>query len=102
MLLMNEISASLPASLLASGAAAHVDPIAAVALFIAVVLLAAKLGGDLAMRLGQPPVLGELVIGVLLGNVGLLGLSALEPIKTDASIDMLSRIGVLILLFEVG
>jgi Kef-type K+ transport system membrane component KefB len=47
-------------------------------------------------------VLGELVGGVLVGNLPLLGLSDLEWLETDASIDMLSRIGVLILLFEVG
>ena len=62
----------------------------------------AKLGGDLAARLGQPAVLGELIGGVLVGNLSLLGFSGLESLKTDPSIDMLSRIGVLILLFEVG
>ncbi|MDC3957986.1 cation:proton antiporter [Polyangium jinanense] len=74
----------------------------AVVLYLAVILAAAKLGGDLAVRIGQPAVLGELVFGVLLGNLGLLGFSGFEPIKTDASIDMLSRLGVLVLLFEVG
>jgi Kef-type K+ transport system membrane component KefB len=47
-------------------------------------------------------VLGELIGGVLVGNLALVGYSGLEWIKTDASIDMLSRLGVLILLFEVG
>ena len=40
---------------------------------LAVILVAAKLAGDLAARLGQPAVLGELVVGVLLGNLSLLG-----------------------------
>src|SRR5262249_45066191 len=80
----------------------NVDPIASVVLLLAVILLGAKLGGDLATRLGQPAVLGELVAGVVLGNLHLLGISALEPIKSDPAIDMLSRIGVIILLFEVG
>jgi Kef-type K+ transport system membrane component KefB len=80
----------------------HADPIAAVVMYLAVILLAAKLGGDLATRVGQPAVLGELVAGVLLGNLSLLGVVAAEPIKTDATIDMLSRLGVIILLFEVG
>lgn len=78
------------------------DPVTAVALHLAVILVAAKLGGDLAVRVGQPAVLGELLAGVLLGNVALLGFGGFEAIKTDQAIDMLARIGVLILLFEVG
>jgi Kef-type K+ transport system membrane component KefB len=84
------------------GGALHADPVASVVLALAVILVAAKIGGDIATRLGQPSVLGELVIGVLIGNLPLLGVSAFETIKTDASIDMLSRLGVIILLFEVG
>ncbi|MBK9263506.1 MAG: cation:proton antiporter [Polyangiaceae bacterium] len=71
-------------------------------LYLAIILTAAKLGGDVAVRLHQPAVLGELVAGVVLGNLGAIGIGVLEPIKTDASIDMLSRLGVLLLLFEVG
>src|SRR5687768_6648856 len=80
----------------------HADPIGIVVLLLALILFAAKLGGDLAIRIGQPSVLGELLMGVLLGNVGLLGFHELDILKTDASIDMLARLGVLILLFEVG
>jgi Na+:H+ antiporter len=47
-------------------------------------------------------VLGELVMGVVLGNLWLLGLHVLEPMKADPSLDLLSRLGVLLLLFEVG
>ncbi len=82
--------------------AAHHDPVAAVVLFLAVILLAAKLGGDLASRAGQPAVLGELVVGIILGNLVLLGYDGMEVIKEDAYIDMLSRLGVILLLFEVG
>ena len=42
---------------------------------LAVILVAAKLGGGLASRIGQPAVLGELLVGVVLGNVSLLGSS---------------------------
>jgi Kef-type K+ transport system membrane component KefB len=86
----------------ASSAAAHSDPIAAVALLLVVILLVAKLGGDLATRVGQPAVLGELIGGMLLGNLGLIGIHALEPLATDSSIDMLAQLGVLVLLFQVG
>lgn len=78
------------------------DPIALVVLHVAMIIVAAKLGGDLAVRVGQPAVLGELIVGVVMGNLTLLGFTGLEPIKTDATVDMLARLGVLILLFEVG
>lgn len=80
----------------------HVDPVASVALSLLVILIAAKLGADVAVRSGQPAVLGEIIAGVVLGAVGIMGFSSLEHIKTDPFVDMLARIGVLILLFEVG
>ncbi len=86
----------------ASESVGHADPVASLALWLVVILLAAKLGGDLAVRIGQPPVLGELVIGVALGNLALAGFSGLEPIKTDPFVDIFARVGVLVLLFEVG
>lgn len=86
----------------ASEPGAHVDPVGHVALALVVILIMAKLGGEFAVRLGQPAVLGELIGGVLVGNLSIAGFSALEWVETDPSIDMLSRIGVLILLFEVG
>ena len=86
----------------AAGQASHEDPIAAVALSLATILVTAKLGGDLAVRTGQPAVLGELVGGIVLGNLSLVGISAFTGIKTDPSLEMLARIGALILLFEVG
>jgi Kef-type K+ transport system membrane component KefB len=91
-----------PGVALAGEAGGHVDPVGHVALALVVILVVAKLGGDLAVRLGQPAVLGELIGGVLIGNLALVGFGGLDWIRTDASIDMLSRIGVLILLFEVG
>lgn len=78
------------------------DPIASVILSLAAILVAAKVGGHFAANLGQPPVLGELVAGVLLGNLTLAGLSWLDYLKTDAAVDMLSRLGVVLLLFQVG
>lgn len=92
-------AASLPA--LASGAE-HRDPAAPVVLALAVILVAAKLGGDVATRLKQPPVLGELLAGVVLGNLSLLGLGLFDALRTDVFLDMFARVGVIILLFEVG
>jgi Kef-type K+ transport system membrane component KefB len=88
-----------PGVALAGEPGGHVDPVGHVALALVVILVVAKLGGDLAVRLGQPAVLGELIGGVLVGNLSILGFSSLESLKADPSIDVLSRIGVLILLF---
>jgi len=83
-------------------AVTHGDPVAPVVLALALILLAAKAGGEIAIRFRQPSVLGELVFGVILGNLSLVGFGGLECIKHDGTIDMLARLGVLILLFEVG
>ncbi len=80
----------------------HGDPAAPVVLSLAVMLLSAKLGGHFAVRFKQPAVLGELLVGVLLGNLSLLGLAWFEPMAQDTFVDMFARVGVIILLFEVG
>jgi Kef-type K+ transport system membrane component KefB len=69
---------------------------------LAIILAAAKIGGDLATRLRQPAVLGELVAGVILGNLGLLGISSLDALKTNGTLAVLAELGVIILLFQVG
>ncbi len=63
---------------------------------VATIVLTKALG-ELAQRMGQPAVLGELVAGVLLG-AGVLGL--LDP--TDQVVHALAELGVLILMFEIG
>jgi Kef-type K+ transport system membrane component KefB len=78
------------------------DPVGPVVLSLAVVLAAAKLGGHLASLFKQPAVLGELFAGMALGSLHLFGFTALEGLKTDAAVDLLARLGVLVLLFEVG
>lgn len=70
-------------------------------LFIAVILIAAKVSG-LIERLGQPSVLGELLMGVVLGNLALVGITIFEPITLDPIIIFLAELGVVILLFQIG
>jgi Kef-type K+ transport system membrane component KefB len=82
--------------------AGHDDPVTPIVLALAVILAAAKLAGHLAVRVGQPAVLGELVAGVALGGVDLLGIGWFSEIEADAMVDILARLGVIILLFEVG
>ncbi|MCI0661760.1 MAG: cation:proton antiporter [Acidobacteria bacterium] len=69
---------------------------------LAVLLLIAKLGGELFERIKQPPVLGELIGGIIIGNLIIIGFMGFEPLKTNAVIGALAEIGVIILLFEVG
>ena len=83
-------------------AASHADTLAPVVLALAVILAAAKLGGDAAERIGQPAVLGELVIGVLVGNLSLVGIDWFQFIAANSTIEVLAQLGAVILLFEVG
>jgi Kef-type K+ transport system membrane component KefB len=92
----------LGAAPLLLGAQGHDDPISRVLLTLVILLPAAKLGGWIAERLGQPAVLGELAAGMAIGNLGLLGVDGLEYLKTDASLEMLAGLGVVLLLFEIG
>jgi Kef-type K+ transport system membrane component KefB len=82
--------------------AAHTDPIAMVVLHMAIILIAAKLGAELAVRLKQPPVLGELMAGVVMGNTTIVHLDWFEGIKSDPAVGLLAGIGVILLLFQVG
>ena len=76
------------------------DELGWLALGLAIVLTAALFGGNLAARIGQPAVLGELFAGMLLGNMP--GLQRLQFLGADRHLDILSRVGMLLLLFEVG
>jgi Kef-type K+ transport system membrane component KefB len=69
---------------------------------LAAMLIVAKLGGELFERIGQPAVLGELIGGIIIGNLVLFGFTAAEPLKTDGIVSALAQIGVILLLFEVG
>jgi Kef-type K+ transport system membrane component KefB len=104
--------------------------IAAVLLSLVVIYLASKVGGELSNRVGLPPVLGELVGGVLVG-VSVLHLLVFPEGGTDSSssliisflqitagltpqaadgvftaqsevVSVLAELGVIILLFEIG
>jgi Na+:H+ antiporter len=74
----------------------------AVLIGIAVMLVMAKVAGEIFERLQQPGVLGELFAGVLLGNLVILGFTRAEPLKTNETVAALAELGVIILLFEVG
>lgn len=102
----------------------HKDPVADILLAIVLILFSAKVCGDVFERLGLPAVLGELTVGVVLGNWAFLSGGMFQAMgyepgahvfdflqgigepaagnETAYVIDMLARIGVVLLLFEVG
>jgi len=89
----------------------HTDPIAPTLLALIAILAAAKLGGELFERLKMPAVLGELIAGMILGNLILINAdwTFFEPLRATSItegwpliVDGLARLGVIILLFEVG
>jgi len=66
-------------------------------LLLAGILIAAKLLGELAERVGQPAVVGELLAGVILGP-SLVGF--VDP--TTPALHLIAEIGLVMLLFGIG
>ena len=73
----------------ASGDGQH----ARILLAFAFVLVGAKLFGALVERLGQPSVLGELLFGILLGNIALLGGPSVAGLEASETFAMLAELG---------
>jgi Kef-type K+ transport system membrane component KefB len=71
--------------------------IAELLLALIAIFVAAKVFGEIAERLGQPAVLGELLGGVA---IGVSGLRLVDP--HDVTIHLLSELGVILLLFVIG
>lgn len=81
------------------------SPFLQLALALMVIITMAKLAGYLSYRLGQPAVLGELLVGLLLGPSLLdflhLSFFTIEA-HTDQVIQELAEFGVLLLMFIAG
>lgn len=81
----------------------HTDPIAPILLAIVIMLVAAKFGGGIFEKIGQPAVLGELILGIIIGNLAYFtGWEFFAPLRNHTFVDLLARFGVIILLFEIG
>ncbi len=89
----------LPAVLASAGAN---DEQAQILLALAFLLAGAKLAGALVARLGQPAVLGELLVGILLGNLALFGGPSLDVLEANETFLFLAGLGAILLLFDVG
>jgi Kef-type K+ transport system membrane component KefB len=84
------------------GAQGHDDAISDLLLALVILLPLAKLAGTSAEKLAQPAVMGELIAGLILGNLSLLGFDSLDFLKTDPGLEILAQLGVILLLFEIG
>lgn len=68
---------------------------------LALILVLARISA-MVERIGQPAVMGELLVGILLGYAAVSGLDVIASLKHDPVFRFLSELGVVILLFEVG
>jgi Kef-type K+ transport system membrane component KefB len=73
-------------------------------LAISIILFAAKLGGYLSTRIKQPAVVGEVLVGLILGPslVDFFHLSIFTDKHLEESIVQIAEIGVLLLMFIAG
>lgn len=95
------VFSGLPLMVVASGDPAAAAHPAVLFLWIAILLLAAKFSSFVELY-RQPAVLGELLIGVALGNATLLGINWFSPIAQNDIIAFLAELGVVVLLFQIG
>ena len=79
-------------------------PFLQLALALAVIIAAAKSGGYLSVRVGQPAVLGELMVGIILGPsvLDILGAPYFTDQHLGEVVHHLAEIGVLLLMFLAG
>ena len=73
-------------------------------LLFALIIAAAKAGGWLSLRLGQPAVLGEILAGVLLGPslLNVLGWPLFREEGLATAVGHLANLGVILLMFVAG
>src|SRR5450830_152502 len=74
---------------------------------LTVIVLGARIGGGVALRIGQSMVVGEIVIGILLGPslFGLLAPNVFQYVFHSGApepMQMLSQIGLVLLMFQIG
>ncbi len=69
---------------------------------LALILIFSKVFGELAERIKQPSVLGELVAGIILGGSVLAIVPSVAGMAGYNTFHLLAEVGVAILLFEIG
>src|SRR5688572_14988249 len=92
-----EMSAAPAAAPAASGedgeGTSYAGPVVPVPLAIVLILPSAKFGAETFERTGQPAVLGELLMGMVLGNLALTGFDAFEFLGSLQGIEILAQLG---------
>ena len=80
------------------------SPFLQLAFVLAVILFCAKIASYISSRLGQPSVLGELLVGILLGPslINLTHLNFITDVHLTEIVNEIGEIGVLILMFIAG
>ena len=83
---------------------ADVNPFIPLMLALGVILLASRAGGAIARRLHQPRVLGQLIVGVILGPtlLDMLHWGILQGVDLQHTIKEFAELGVLLLMFNIG
>ena len=79
-------------------------PFVQLSFVMAMIIIAAKAGGYISFRFGQPTVLGELLVGVVLGPsvIDLLHWPFFTDLHLPEVIHQLAELGVLLLMFIAG
>ena len=74
------------------------------AIALAIIIAGAKLGGYLSLKLGQPSVMGELLVGIILGPsvIDLLHLAPFTDKHLGDAVAHIAELGVLLLMFIAG
>lgn len=85
----------------AATSSAHDNSLNETLLLFAIFLIAGKIGGVVEKK-GQPSVLGELLIGVILSGLAYFGISILNSAKENNILAFLAEFGAVLLLFQIG
>ena len=80
------------------------QPALQLALLLAILLPATKLAASFCARVNVPPIIGELMVGVLLGPgaIGLLNLHIFSGGEATGALMLLAQVGAMVLMFIAG
>jgi len=86
------------------GGEATTNPFIPLMFALGVILLASRAGGAIARRLNQPRVLGQLIVGVVLGPtvLDMLHWGILQGVDLQGTVKEFAELGVLLLMFNIG
>ena len=97
-------SAGMVSAATTGDGSAAVNPFIPLMLALGIILLASRAGGAIARLLGQPRVLGQLIVGVVLGPtvLDMLHWGILQGVDLQSTVKEFAELGVLLLMFNIG